>query len=103
MGDLRDLDAGQLLTVARRALVAPLGLELEDPDLRPALVAEHLGLDLDLLQRLRVEDGVRGAEEDRLEVDGRALVGRQALDEELLPLLRSEERRVGKECRSRWS
>src|SRR5215217_9420082 len=68
-------------------LVAALGLELEHPQLRPALVTEHLRLDLDLLERVSAEDGVVGAEEDRLERHGGALVVRQALDEQGLILL----------------
>src|SRR3712207_5633864 len=46
-----------------------------------------------------VEKLEREAEEGSL-VGGEALTGRLA---ELLAQLRSEERRVGKECRSRWS
>src|SRR3954451_14488259 len=42
--DLRDSQAGELLAVARAALVAAVGLELEDPELIAALVADDLGL-----------------------------------------------------------
>src|SRR5689334_2364103 len=74
-GDLGDLDAGQLLTVARPALVAPLGLELEDAQLGAALVSDDLRLDLDLAQVGRSEDGlVAVGEQERLELDLRALV-----------------------------
>src|SRR5437764_7921656 len=38
--DLRDLDPRQLLPVAGAPLVAALGLELHDPELRSALVAD---------------------------------------------------------------
>src|SRR5215218_6560092 len=41
---LRDLQARELLAVTRPPLVAPLGLELDHPELRAALVPEHLGL-----------------------------------------------------------
>src|SRR4051794_32589269 len=68
-------------------LVAALGLELEHPQLRAALVREHLRLDRDLLQRIGAEDGVVGAEEDRFERHGGALVIGQALDEQGLVLL----------------
>src|SRR5919106_1395689 len=42
--DLRDSQPGQLLAVTRAAPVAPLGLELEHPQLLAALVADDLRL-----------------------------------------------------------
>src|SRR5579884_3264908 len=44
--DPHDLNSGQLLTVARPALVPTLGLELDHPELGSALVAHHAGLHL---------------------------------------------------------
>src|SRR5262245_57781979 len=87
MLDLRDLDARQVLAVAGLALVAPLGLELEDGELRAALVPDDLRGDLDLAQVVLGEDGVVGAEQDGLEVDLAALVAGEALHEKLLALL----------------
>src|SRR5919198_2242628 len=75
-------DAGELLAVARTALVAALGLELEHAQLRAAQVAEHLGLD-DHAVQIAAELGIPVAgHEQRLEVDRRALVSGQALDEQ---------------------
>src|SRR6478735_9349584 len=56
--DGRDLDAGELLAVARAALVAALGLELEDAELRTALVGDDLRLDDRLAERGALEEGV---------------------------------------------
>src|SRR3954454_10132083 len=67
--DLRDLDAGQLLPMAVGALVAPLGLELEHPDLVALLVRQDLGRHLDLLQGVGAEDGVGIGEQNRLQLD----------------------------------
>src|SRR4051794_7616543 len=83
---LRDLDPRQLLAVARALLVAALGLVLEDAQLLALLLAEDLGLDLDLGEPLGVEDGVVGAKEDRLEVERGALLGVELLDEQVLAL-----------------
>src|SRR6476661_4432337 len=84
--DVGDFQAGELLPVTGELLVAPLGLELEDPELRVALVTEHLGGDRGLGQRVAERDLV-GAHEHGVEVDGRTLVGGQALLQELLALL----------------
>src|SRR3954471_18940577 len=85
IADLRDLDAGELLAVPRALLVAPLGLELEDAELLAADVLDDLGADGDPAQAVGVEDGVLGAEQDRLQLHrGARLVG-QALDEQGLP------------------
>src|SRR5919108_2079020 len=85
--DARDLEPRELLTVPGGALVAALGLELEHAELRPALVAEHLGLHRDRAE-LRAEERLVAARvEQRLEVDRRPLLGREALDEEGRPLL----------------
>src|SRR5690349_21001460 len=81
IADLRDLDARQRLAVAGAPPVAALGLELEHAQLGPALVADDLGLDRDLLQRVGAEDDVVGAEHDRLEVDGVALGAVELLDQ----------------------
>src|SRR5215218_1099027 len=83
--DARDLEAGQLLAVARGALVAALGLELEHAQLLAALVAEDRGLDLDAAEVAALEQRVVAAAtavEQRLECDLRALVIRQPLDEQ---------------------
>src|SRR3954453_13393716 len=86
--DARDLQACELLPVPGGALVPALGLELEDAQLRPALVAEHGGLDPDAAEiGLREERAVAAGVEQRLEIDGGALVGGQALDEERGTLL----------------
>src|SRR5215218_3954889 len=87
MGDLRDPDPRELLAVALGALVAALGLELEDADLLAPLVPDDFGAHRGLGQAVTVEDGVRRAHEHRLEVDGRARLACEALDEERLPLL----------------
>src|SRR3954465_9410222 len=87
-GDARDLQARELLPVPGGALVPALGLELEDAQLRPALVAEDGRLDPDAPEVCpREERAVAGREEQRLEIDGGALVGGQPLDEERGPLL----------------
>src|SRR5687768_708784 len=73
--DARHLDAGQLLAVARAALVATLGLELEDAQLGAALVADDLGLDLDLAEVGAAEDRlVAVGVQERLELQLGALV-----------------------------
>src|SRR3712207_3657138 len=80
--DVADHDAGQGLTVPLPLVVAGLVLELVDVDLRALAVLDDLAGHGHAGQRLRVGgDGV-------------------AVDEQHG---RSEERRVGKECRSRWS
>ena len=74
--------------MARGALVAALGLELEDAQLGAALMAEDLGLDLDAAEVGAREQRVLAARvEQRLEVDRGALVARQAVDEQGRPLL----------------
>src|SRR5918997_4903938 len=65
--DARDLEARELLPVPRGPLVAALGLELEDPQLRPALVADHLGLDRDLAELGPEQRLVAARVEQRLE------------------------------------
>src|SRR5215203_4021046 len=84
--DARHLDAGQLLAVARAALVAALGLELEHAQLRAALVTDHLGLDLDLAEVVAEQRLVAGVQE-RLELELGALVAAQALHEQGRALL----------------
>src|SRR3954471_10981685 len=84
--DLFHPDARELLTVALAALVAALRLVLEDADLRATLVADDRGGDLGLAQ-VAAELGVAVAgDQQRLQLDRRALVGLQALDEQRLPL-----------------
>src|SRR3954469_16311735 len=85
--DAGHLEPRELLAVAGRPLVAALRLELEHTDLRPALVPEDGRLDGDLPEVGAEQRLVAARVEERLEVDGRALVGRQALDEERGPLL----------------
>src|SRR5919112_5832332 len=80
------LEPRELLAMARGALVAALGLELEDAQLRPALVADDLGLDGDLAEVGAAQRLVAAGVDQRLEVDGGALVGGEALDEERGPL-----------------
>src|SRR5512134_2255323 len=70
MADLRDLDAGELLTVPGAPAVAALGLELEHAQLLAADVLDDLRADADLLEAVGVEDGLLGAEQDRLELHG---------------------------------
>src|SRR4051812_9597156 len=88
LADRGDLDARQLLAVAGAALVSALGLELEDAQLRPALVRDDLGLDRGGRETVAFEDGVVAVagEQERLERDRRAHVVGQALDEERLAL-----------------
>src|SRR3954464_15824205 len=71
--------------MARALLVPALGLELEDAQLRTALVADDLRLDADLLEPVGVEDAVLGAEQDRLERDRVALGAVELLDQQRLP------------------
>src|SRR5688572_25530743 len=78
--DAGDAQPRELLPVARRALVAPLRLELEDADLGPALVAEDLGLHGHLAELVAEQRLVAARVQERLEVDRGARVGRQALD-----------------------
>src|SRR3954466_9312007 len=84
--DVGDLDARELLAVAVELLVAALRLELEDAELRAALVAEDLGGDRGRAEVL-AELGVVGAHHQRLKVDGGPFIGGQPLDEELVALL----------------
>src|SRR3954466_8219450 len=87
LADRRDADARQLLAVARPALVAALGLELEHAELRPALVRDHLGADDRGRQPVPLAHGVAVAgQQQRLEVDARADVVGQPLHEQGLPL-----------------
>src|SRR5215207_2063676 len=73
--------------MARRALVPALGLELEHADLRPALVPDDGGPDGDVPELVAEQRLVAAGVQERLEVDGGALVGSQPLDEEGRPLL----------------
>src|SRR6266511_3635426 len=111
--DLRELLGHQAAGRARRVAQKALGLRRVP---RGHLREQTLSLPLrevfeeerDLVARdlveLRAELLGRGPVKDeakrftlQLREDGRSLLGRQRLEE------RSEERRVGKECRSRWS
>src|SRR3954453_17402739 len=86
--DLRDSQAGELLAMARAALVAALGLELEDPELGPALVADDLGPHRRLCELGAVEHRIAVAgQQQRNEVDRRAGLIGQPLDEQGLTLL----------------
>src|SRR5947209_1973673 len=78
--DLRDLDAGQLLTVAGAPLVAPLGLELDDPELRAALVGDDPCGHRRPAERVAVDHIAAVDHQQRLEIDRRALVGGPTLD-----------------------
>src|SRR5215212_1540095 len=86
--DLGDTQARQLLAMTRPAAIAALGLELEDPQLLPALVADDLRL-------YRRPGELRGVEhrlalsrqQQRHEVDRRARLVGQPLDEQGLALL----------------
>src|SRR3954453_2014743 len=81
------LDAGEVLPVPGAPRLALLGLELEHPQPRAALVTHDLRLDLDALEVVHLDVVVLvAAVEQRLERDLRALVVGQALDEERLPL-----------------
>src|SRR3954470_8071715 len=84
--DLFHPDARELLAVALAALVAALRLVLEDADLRPTLVADDRGGDLDLAEGVGAELGLAVArDQERLQLDRGALVVLQALDEQRLP------------------
>src|SRR5439155_19851754 len=86
--DLGDADAGELLPVAGAALVPALGLELEDAQLRAALVGDDLGRDRRLRERRGPEARLAVArQQQRLEPDGRADLLGQPLDEQGRPLL----------------
>src|SRR5690349_23457302 len=63
-----------------------------------ALPIFRIGKDLSKDKRERVLDALRLHQRYRFDPDGISLIERTRLRE-----LRSEERRVGKECRSRWS
>src|SRR4051812_24687994 len=80
--DGRDAHPRQVLPVAGAPLVAALGLELDDAELGPALVADDLGRDGAAVHGVAVAD-----EEERLEVDARTGLAGQALDEQGLALL----------------
>src|SRR4051794_11618769 len=84
--DRRDLQARELLAMARALAVAALGLVLEDAQLGAAQVLDDLALDADLLQAVGVEDGVIAAEQQRLEGHRGARIVGQALHEEGLAL-----------------
>src|SRR3954471_10780782 len=87
LADGGDADARQLLAVARAALVAALGLELEHPELRPALVRDDLGLHGRRAQPGAVEHGIPVAgQQQRPQRDRGADVVGQALHEQRLPL-----------------
>src|SRR3954447_19018670 len=75
--------------MAGAALVAALRLELADPDLLAALVPAHDRLDLHLREAVSVENGVIGAEQQRLHGGPRALGFSHAVDDELIALLDS--------------
>src|SRR5579875_3748172 len=73
------------MTVA--VLVAALGLELDDPQLRPALMGDDLRLHDGGGERLAVGERIAVDEQQRLQIHGCALVGRESLDEQGLTLL----------------
>src|SRR3954471_12858286 len=80
-------DAGELLAVARAALVAALGLELEHAQLGAANVADHLRLDDDAVEvaaELRI---AVTRDQQRLQIDRVTLVRTQPLDEQGRALL----------------
>src|SRR3954452_11455424 len=56
--DLGDADARQLLAMAGAPLVAPLGLELDHAQLRPALVRDDIGGHARRAEAGGLEDGV---------------------------------------------
>src|SRR3712207_2659387 len=85
--DAGDADPGQLLTVTRPALVPALGLELEDAELRAALVGDDLGAHGGRAEAVAVEQRVAVAgQQQRLQFDGGAHLVGQALDEQGLAL-----------------
>src|SRR3954452_6585492 len=80
-------DAGELLAVARAALVAALGLELEHAQLGAANVADHLRLDDDAVE-IAAELGIAVTrDQQRLQIDRVTLVRTQPLDEQGRALL----------------
>src|SRR5438067_8856128 len=85
--DVRDLDVGEILAVARAAPVAALGLELEPAQLLAAHVREHLGGHLHRAESLLVENGLLGAQHQRFERHLAALLCSHSLDEQPLSLL----------------
>src|SRR3954447_1025130 len=92
LADRRDPDARQLLAVARPALVAALGLELEHAELRGALVGHDLGPPppgphARGRQAVALEHRVAVAgQQQGLQIHGGADVVGQPLDEQGLPL-----------------
>src|SRR3954468_19861094 len=88
LADRGDPDARELLAMAGAALVSALGLELEDAQLRAALVRDDLGLHGGGREPVALEErGIAVAgEQERLQRDGRAHVVGQALDQERLAL-----------------
>src|SRR4051812_21872929 len=80
-------DAGELLAVARAALVAALGLELEHAQLGAANVADPLRLDDDAVE-IAAELGIAVTrDQQRLQIDRVTLVRTQPLDEQGRALL----------------
>src|SRR3954451_6876081 len=83
-----DLQARQLLAVSGAALVAALGLELQHAQLRPPLVADHLGLDFHFRELFGLVDHVVVVpEQQRLERDLASLARAQPLDHQGLARL----------------
>src|SRR5947209_356514 len=85
--DLGHLDPGQLLPMAGAPLVAALGLELDHPELGPALVAHHARLHADAAEIVAAEDVGAVDVEQRLELHRLALARGQPLDQQGLALL----------------
>src|SRR3954451_160664 len=87
LADRGDPDARELLAMAGAALVSALGLELEDAQLRAALVRDDLGLDAGGRETVALEDRITVAgEQQRLQRDRRADLVGQTLDQEGLAL-----------------
>src|SRR3989442_10369149 len=105
-GGLHESGAAQLLTLARDRSVSTLGLvEETEPDAKG--LARRLGL-TGYLEKpadpAKVAATVRRLIERRKLQQRTAIIGESpAIQEVLVKIERSEERRVGKECRSRWS
>src|SRR5579875_3139346 len=86
--NLRDLDPRQLLPVTGAALVAALGLELDDAQLGTALVRQHARLDPHLGPRLAAVDHLIAVHiQQRFERAALSFAHGQALDQQGLAAL----------------
>src|ERR1700733_4960618 len=84
---LRDLDPREALPMAGAALVAALGLELDDAELGAALVGDHPGRNRPARQPLAVDHIGAVDKQKRRQRNRLAVADGQPLDEQFLTLL----------------